>query len=155
MVIGADGADADPLFGAALPCPSPKAADVRDETKDDLSNQSAGSCKQIADSCKKIANFPQQKFHCAKQIVPSVQKFADPRQKFGGNRGQIADRNDATAGRRDVKWCGDGATTSPHAVAKSLDTAPRHESENGTGGSSEREDFPIARLVSTDGPGNA
>ena len=144
-----------PSSRAALPCPSPTAADVRDEPKDDLSNQSAGSCQQIADSCKKIANCPQQKFHCAKQIVPSVQKFADPRQKFGGNRGQIADRNDATAGRRDVKWCRHVTTTSPHAVAKSLDTAPRHENEIGTGGSSEREDFPIARLVSTDGPGNA
>ena len=144
-----------PSSRAALPCPSPKAADVRDEPKDDLSNQSAGPYKQIADSCKKIANCPQQKFHCAKQIVPPVQKFADPRQKFGANRGQFADHDDATAGRRAVKWCRRGATTSPHAVAKSLDTAPRHKNENGTGGDSERDDFPIALLVSTDGPGNA
>jgi len=68
----------------------------------------------------------------------------------------------ATASPRDAKSSPHAATSSthaatssPHAVAKSLDTAPRHENENGTGGSSERDDFPIARLVSTNGPGNA
>jgi len=61
----------------------------------------------------------------------------------------------ATASPHDAKSSPHAATSSPHAVAKSLDTAPRREDENGTGGSSEREDFPTARLVSTDGPGNA
>jgi len=61
----------------------------------------------------------------------------------------------ATASPHDAKSSPHAATSSPHAVAKSLDTVPRHENENGTGGDSEREDSPIARLVSTDGPGNA